>query len=76
MNELSPKEALERMENDPKVDPRFLSGVKEIVMKQATFYPNKKPIVRFYDLGEGTIKIEMEEGFRRTLNRLMEEGKI
>ena len=70
MRELTPKEAFERLQGE--LDPRTLDAIKEVVLKQATTYPNKQPIFRFYEEGDG-VRIAMDEQFRDLFNKLLGE---
>lgn len=75
MKQLPPKEAIERLETDPETDKVLVSGLKEIVFKQATMFPHHKPIIRFYD-DEGVIKMKMDKQFRETYKEMMNLGEL
>lgn len=72
--ELSPKEALERMESGASTF--VLTAVKDIVLTQAKMFPESPPILRFFEDDTGAITVKMDEQFRKVLNQLREKGRL
>jgi len=66
MRELSASEAIEMMklEADAKEDRELAYGIvaalKEIVVKQAIMYHDKSPILRFFEMDNGKVAIEVD----------------
>ena len=74
MKEINPKDAIDRLEANPLMDKEMVKGLKDIVYKQATIFPDKPHIIQFFDV-DGVIQVKMNEHFKRLFNKLEKKNK-
>lgn len=72
LSELSAKEALEKMV-EQQFNPLFIAGMKEVIYRQATLFPDHPPVIHFYIGRGGRVQCCLEEQSREFYRELVRE---